>query len=127
MKGKINEFFTWEEAMCRDGTPVPNELQIDVRTQAAYMRVIRRYFDAPVKITSWFRTPAYNTVVGGEVKSKHLLGIACDFTVKGFKPAAVADVLEGLIRIKAIPEGGLGRYKTFTHYDSRGVRARWNG
>ena len=31
-----------------------------------------------------------------------------------------------LARIDAIEEGGLGRYNTFTHYDRRGNKARWD-
>ncbi len=127
MTGNINEFFTWQEAMCRGGSPVPNELQNDVRYQAALMRKLRLFFDAPITINSWYRTPEYNAKVAGKPNSIHLKGLACDFTVKGYKPAQVAAAIEGLTRCGTLPEGGLGLYKTFVHWDSRGTRARWKG
>jgi len=38
----------------------------------------------------------------------------------------VADAIEFLINTGMLKEGGVGRYNTFTHYDIRGTRARWN-
>ena len=46
--------------------------------------------------------------------------------VKGVAPDDVYDAIEFLISEGLVKEGGLGRYNTFTHYDTRGTRARWN-
>lgn len=124
---KLSRYFTWKEAACRDGTPVPKELRPFVEMHADEMDIIRLFFNAPVRINSWYRTAAYNNKVQGGTKSKHLEGIACDFTVDGVSPEEVRRGLEGLIRLGVIMEGGIGAYKTFTHYDSRGTKARWNG
>ena len=34
--------------------------------------------------------------------------------------------IEALIELEYIPEGGLGIYNTFVHYDIRGYKARWD-
>lgn len=39
-------------------------------------------------------------------------------------PSNVARIAE---RVPAFAKGGIGRYATFTHLDTRGYRARWNG
>lgn len=43
---------------------------------------IRHKF-GPVTITSAYRNPDYNKIVGGSPTSQHLHGEACDFVVKG--------------------------------------------
>lgn len=122
---KLSKYFTWKEAACRDGTPVPDKLKTSVSAVAYDMDVIRDFFGVPITVNSWYRTPEYNKKVGGKPSSKHLLGIAVDFTVKGVSPKQVREVLEGLIRIGAIYQGGIGAYDRFTHYDNRGTKARW--
>lgn len=124
---KLSKYFTWKEAACRDGTAVPKDFRLAVELHAMEMDEIRLFFGAPVRINSWYRTPEYNNKVQGGSKSKHLLGIACDFTVDGVESTEVRRALEGLIRIGMLREGGIGAYKLFTHYDSRGTKARWNG
>ncbi len=124
---KLSKYFTWAEAACNDGTKVPEALKTNVTVHAQEMDQIRIFFGAAVRIRSWYRTVEYNTDIGGAPKSKHLEGIACDFTVDGVKPPEVRMVLEGLIRLGWIPQGGIGAYKTFTHYDSSGIKRRWNG
>lgn len=124
---KINEYFTWKEAACRDGTPVPVDLEYDVMVHADYMRIIRTFLGCAVHVNSWYRTAAYNKRVGGKRNSLHLKGIATDFWTDDFTPEEIAAALEGLIRIRAIPQGGIGVYPDFVHYDSRGTRSRWTG
>jgi len=82
---------------------------------------IREHFDRPVVVTSGVRCKAYNRAVGGADGSQHLRGRAADITVYGTPPAVVADLAEqmGL--------GGVGRYDTFTHIDTRHGRSRWRG
>ena len=81
---------------------------------------MRDHFGAPVAINSGIRCEEWNRVQGGSPRSQHLLGTAADIAVKGVDPKEVADWLtaQGLL-------GGIGRYKTFTHLDTRGKKARW--
>lgn len=82
---------------------------------------IRKHFNKPVRINSACRCAYHNSAVGGGKASQHLYGRAADVQVSGVSPDVVADFAETL------NPGGLGRYNTFTHIDSRNGSARWNG
>ena len=80
---------------------------------------IRAFFQQPVVISSGCRCESHNRVVGGKPSSQHLQGRAADITVKNIAPAVVYEYLNR-------PEvGGLGKYETFTHVDTRHGHARW--
>lgn len=85
------------------------------------LEVLRAHFDQPVTVTSGCRCTTYNKAVGGSVGSQHLRGRAADVVVKNVPPSVVAELAEqmGL--------GGVGRYETFTHIDTRRGKVRWNG
>lgn len=88
---------------------------------------VRAHFgNAPVRIVSGYRGPEHNVRVRGAKASQHLQCRAMDIRVQGVSPDDVADVLEGWMDSDAVTQGGLGRYDTFTHYDFRGTRARWD-
>ena len=70
------------------------------------------------------RCPKHNAEVGGVRNSQHILGSAADIRIEGMAPSKVADLAE---TIPEFANCGIGRYKTFTHVDVRGHRARWNG
>jgi len=75
----------------------------------------------PVLVNSWYRDTIYNYRIGGVPRSMHLTCGAADVTKVGFTPDEVADILE------AHPDRdqfGIGRYKTFTHIDIRGMIGR---
>lgn len=123
---KLTENFNREEFECADGSEMPIEVQLNIAELAVQLEIIRSHFNAPIKINSAYRSPEHNEAVGGSKNSQHVLGKAADIVVKGFSPDEVADALEFLISTEMIKEGGIGRYNTFTHYDIRGERARWN-
>lgn len=86
------------------------------------MQEMRDHFNAPVKVHSGHRCSAYNHSVGGATRSEHLKGTACDHTVKGVSNNKVQKYW-----LKKHPaKYGIGRYKTFTHFDVRGYKARWD-
>ncbi len=83
---------------------------------------IREHYGVPVNINSGYRCPTHNANVGGASNSLHMQGKAADFWMKGIDPAQVyADIDNHW------PNGGLGKYATFTHIDVRGYHARWSG
>ncbi|MBT11850.1 MAG: serine/threonine protein kinase [Oceanospirillaceae bacterium] len=119
MPGDLTEHFSRIEFRCKCG-------KCDFDTVDAglvlMLEKIRRHFNRPVTITSACRCARHNQAVGGSTRSQHLYGRAADITVAGTQPADVADFAETL------NPGGLGRYATFTHIDSRTIGpARWNG
>jgi len=124
--GDITKNFSKSEFECNDGSEMPQEVFDNVEVHAYNLQTLRDFCDASVTINSAYRSPSYNKKVGGATKSQHLTGNASDITIKGYTPDEVADIIEGLIRIDAIEEGGVGRYDTFTHYDRRGTKARWD-
>ena len=75
----------------------------------------------PVRVNSWYRDPSYNHRIGGVPRSMHLTCGAADVVKPGFTPSEVADILEDHPDSDAF---GIGRYKTFTHIDVRGMMGR---
>ena len=123
---KLTDNFDSFEFNCKDGTIVPNELYSNMVELAKNLQVLRDELGKPVRINSAYRTPKYNKKVGGASKSQHLLCKAADIVVAGVTPTEVAETIERLIKEKKMMQGGIGIYNTFTHYDIRGVKARWN-
>ena len=111
--------FTVGEFACRDGSDVvfvsPKLVMV--------LQCIRSYFNAQVKITSGYRTPQYNKLVGGATNSQHCYGMAADIIVEGISVQDVASFAR-----KIMPDwGGVGLYiaQGFTHIDVREMRADW--
>ena len=80
---------------------------------------------APVTINSAYRTPQYNTRVGGVAHSQHCYGTAADIVVRGKTPAQVAAYAREIM-----PDwGGVGIYakQGFTHIDVRAEKSDWTG
>ena len=123
---KLTENFNREEFDCADGSEMPTEVQLNIAELAVQLEIIRSHFNAPITINSAYRSPEHNRKIGSNDSSQHILGKAVDIVVKGVAPDDVYDAIEFLISEGLVKEGGLGRYNTFTHYDTRGTRARWN-
>ena len=118
---KLSTNFKVKEFACKDGS----DAVLVAPRLVMVLQSIRSHFGAAVTINSGYRTPQYNTKVGGVAHSQHCYGTAADITVRGQKPAAVAAYARQLM-----PDwGGVGVYsqKGFTHIDTREVRADWNG
>ena len=79
----------------------------------------------PVKsILSAYRCPRYNRAVGGKSRSYHMSNIAIDIQFHGASPWRVASVARFLRKRKKF-EGGIGRYGSFVHVDTRGFNVDW--
>lgn len=118
---KLSTNFTVKEFACKDGS----DTVLVAPRLVMVLQSIRSHFGTAVTINSGYRTPQYNTKVGGVAHSQHCYGTAADITVRGQKPAAVAAYVRELM-----PDwGGVGVYagQGFTHIDVREARADWNG
>jgi hypothetical protein len=83
---------------------------------------VRNHFGKAVHITSAIRCKQHNKNVGGASNSQHLYGTACDIKVSGVLPSVVYAYCNTINL-----NGGVGKYNTFTHIDTRKGRSRWNG
>lgn len=118
---KLSSNFRVKEFACKDGS----DAVLVAPRLVMVLQSIRDHFDAPVSITSGYRTPQYNAKVGGVDQSQHCYGTAADISVKGVSVDTVAAYAR-----KIMPDwGGVGIYKAqgFTHIDVRETRADWNG
>ena len=94
---------------------------------AKNLQVLREHVDRPIKVISGYRTPKYNRRIGGARRSQHMLAKAADIKIKGIAPSEVKQIIISLIKEGKMKKGGIGLYRTFTHYDTRGRNARWHG
>lgn len=115
---QLSTNFRVREFACKDGS---DPVFIDTELVSTLQK-IREHFGMPVTITSAYRTPTRNKVVGGTAYSQHLYGKAADIKIKGVSPENVAQYAEKLLPNR----GGIGVYNTFTHIDVRSVKSRWN-
>lgn len=124
---QLTNNFNLSEFQCKCGCEMPDGVLVNIKRLAKELQYIREYLDEPIKLTNAYRCESHNkTIKGSSDKSQHLLGKAADIQCKKIEPNVMADLIEDLINKKYISEGGVGRYNTFTHYDIRGVKARWD-
>ena len=118
--------FKLKEFKCKCGCDMPLEVYENVIKLAGNLQALRDYLDRPIKINSAYRCPKHNKKIGGVKTSQHLLGKAADITVQSLKPVEVFAIIEDLIDLGVMLQGGLGLYDGFVHTDIRKTRARWN-
>lgn len=125
--GDLTKNFSLSEFRCNDekGTPVPTKYLANVKELAKNLQVLRDDIGEPLHLLSGYRTRSHNKKVGGKPGSFHLNAKAGDTASKSFTPKQLAARVEKLIKAGKMKQGGLGIYKGFIHYDTRGVRARW--
>ena len=117
---QISENFAVHEFACKDGSrPVFISLSL-----VELLEAVRAHFGQPVHINSGYRTVSYNASLdNSSPKSQHCNGLAADLHVDGHTHQEVYNYACQLLG----DHGGVGRYKTFTHVDTRSEKARWKG
>ena len=125
---KITKNFSKSEFECNCGCEMPEDVFENIKELAVNLQYIREYLNEPIKLTNAYRCVEHNKskAVGGAKNSQHILGKAADIQIQTLTPNIVADLIEDFIDKKYIAEGAVGRYHSFTHYDIRGTKARWN-
>lgn len=89
----ISPHFTLDEMIvsqfaARDGldnTPPP-EAKANLQLLCCALEQVRALFDAPIIVSSGYRSEQVNRVIGGASNSQHIQGLAADFTVIEVSP-----------------------------------------
>ncbi len=120
-----SQHFTLKELDCHCGCVTPPHIAKNLANLAQSLESLRtRLGGVPLHVNSGYRCPAYNARIGGAKESQHMSGKAADLSGKSVSPAKIAQHAE---LIPSFRNGGIGRYKFFTHVDIRDGAARWNG
>lgn len=118
---------TWYFSKVRNGVkniaPGP-ELWKNIVPTLRVLDDLRDHFGKPLNISSTFRALKYNRAIGSPDGSLHVKFKAVDFTIAGVTPAQIFKVLESWRKSGKIV-GGLGKYPTFIHFDTRGYNSTW--
>jgi uncharacterized protein YcbK (DUF882 family) len=122
---KLSTNFALSEFASADGKAPSEQVLKNLTELAKNLEVLRSHLKLPIRVTSGFRSKEHNAKIGGALNSFHVLGMAADIQVKGLTPVQVAHAIELLIKEGKMKEGGIGIYKTWTHYDCRNTKARW--
>ena len=87
--------------------PTPAHLR-NLRRTAALLEEIRALFGVPLQVTSGYRNPQVNALVGGVPTSAHALGLAADFHVNGLDDLSAAKRIRdsGIVFDQLIHEAG---------------------
>ena len=103
----------------------PRNLWTNIAKTAQALDHFRDRIGKPIAITNAYRGPAYNACIGGAKQSQHMKFCALDFKVSGMKAPEVAKALRWLRDKEGFFKGGIGRYNSFTHIDTRGTNPTW--
>lgn len=112
----------------------PKNLWPNIVETIVVLDELRAHIGHPITITSSYRSPAYNAAVGGARFSQHLQFNALDFQCRKVDPGPLAKLLRDwrgqhfynpVTKRPFVFKGGVGRYATFVHIDTRGHNADW--
>ena len=124
--GRLVESFTLDEMACKDGTL---ELTPDAVQHANMMQALRKWYNKPMVVNSWFRSLAYNrTLPDGTDGSKHIKCLATDIAYPkeffGWSQARKREFITNFrkrwdAQCRTIKVGGgFGVYSWGMHFDS---------
>jgi len=100
-------FFACEEDLSHES---PDALLPALQDTAHRMETIRAILGHPIIVTSGYRSPAVNKIVGGSECSAHMEARAVDFICPAFgSPRAVCGVLKGAARFDQLILKGAAR------------------
>jgi uncharacterized protein YcbK (DUF882 family) len=116
---QLSKNFKLSEFVCKDGSGKV----LYAPTLIEKLQLLRNALMRSIVVVSAYRTPEYNTKVGGAPKSQHMEGTASDIKVPGVTPLEVAKAAE------KVGFTGIGVYthdgNNFTHVDVRPSKSYW--
>lgn len=111
---KYNEFFTKSEFACKH---CQKQIEMDSNL-ISFLYDVRKTINLPIIINSGYRCEEHNLKVGGAKNSQHVLGLAADWKIKGFKGKDLERIAIANSKGRV---GGIGRsdYTNYVHTDTR--------
>jgi uncharacterized protein YcbK (DUF882 family) len=131
---KLTENFSLDEVHCNSGESCPPEYVANARALAQdVLQPLRVRWGAPIIITSWWRSQAWNERCGGAQASTHLTADGADIRPVQLEMVNLFHAL--ILRMYEAGQlpglGGLGNYPgRWVHVDRRRVPGRlrrWTG
>jgi len=111
--------FTFSQTATRlgiDNDPPPDIVARMISLCEEVLEPLRAELDRPIIITSGYRSPELNRVIGGSPRSQHCKGEAADIVVPGLSPLEVCRAVKKL-----------GRYDQLIHEFGRWCHVSWRG
>lgn len=103
----------------------PRHMWKNIAPTLRVLDIMSTRMKAPIgELLSIYRSPAYNSAVRGRSGSIHKQNRAIDVKFSGVSPRTVSAVARKF-RSNGTFSGGVGRYSSFTHIDTRGYNADW--
>lgn len=118
--------FKIQEFECKCGCKMPADVKLNIVKLANQLQILRDFIKKPITIINAYRCAKHNKAVGGVPNSQHVLGKAADIKVSGTAPKTVSETINKLAETGNMLQGGIGTYSSFTHYDIRKTKARWD-
>jgi uncharacterized protein YcbK (DUF882 family) len=121
---EFTSYFEVERRGVRNSQP-PKEIWANIVPTVKIVDELREKLGKSIVILSSYRSPKYNSRIdGAATKSFHMTFQALDIVAAGYTPQEVFNALKEM-RDAGKFKGGLGKYNTFTHIDTRGYNATW--
>lgn len=117
-----------ESGACRGRNHFPpEELWRVLVPTARFADALRGRLGSPVTILSGFRSDAYNRCIGGAGESRHRMFNALDLAPRGASVGALWQAARAIRAETPGFAGGIGKYRSFVHIDTRGQNVDWVG
>jgi len=111
--------FTFSQTAARkgiDNSPSPEAIAMMIALCEEVLEPLRAKLGRPIIVTSGYRSPGLNAMIGGSPNSQHCKGEAADVVVPGLSPLEVCRAIEQL-----------GRYDQLIHEFGRWCHVSWRG
>ncbi|MCQ0092534.1 D-Ala-D-Ala carboxypeptidase family metallohydrolase [Roseovarius sp. M141] len=105
----------------------PSDLWPTLEPTARFVDAIRARLGSSVVILSAYRAESYNGCIGGASRSQHKRFCALDLTPRAASVSALWETARSIRAANGSFTGGIGKYRSFVHIDTRGNNADWVG